>query len=111
MAAPIGNKYAEGRETRVPYWTNAIRRAVLRKINGVQRMQLIVDRLVNDAINGSLPAMQEISNRLEGKPVQPTQGSDSRLMVYVQRFPELQQPGVTIDVSPVVDAAQQIEAE
>lgn len=71
--APIGNQNAaKGRE-----WTEAIRHALLTyETKDVQRKQAlnkIAMKVVENALEGQKDAWQEIGNRLDGKPIQPTE--------------------------------------
>lgn len=61
-------------------WTDAIRVAVKREVDdgkGNVRVALnvLAEKLVEEAAKGNIPAMQEIGNRLEGKPSQAIQHS------------------------------------
>ena len=73
MAAPTGNQNAaKGRE-----WTDAIRWALenyeSKAIKRGQALRQIAQVTIEKAIDGDKDARQEIGNRLDGKPVQPTE--------------------------------------
>lgn len=54
-------------------WSDALRRAVLRESKGKgspRWIEVIADRVVADAGDGSPPAVKELGDRLEGKPLQ-----------------------------------------
>ena len=54
--------------------TDAIMRAVHRRQgpgkNDPKRLDVLADKLVAEGINGNIPAIKEIADRLEGKPKQ-----------------------------------------
>lgn len=70
MAAPKGNTNAN----KAKIWSDAVRKAIL--MNG--RLDLLANSLINKALEGDIPALKEIGDRLEGKPaqVQIIQGDD-----------------------------------
>lgn len=55
-------------------WASAVRRAVMRRIENEegkpQKIERLADQLVDFAMDGQGWAMQEIGNRLDGKPAQ-----------------------------------------
>ena len=67
MAAPVGNQFAK----KARIWTDAIERALARR-EREQRPALdhLADKLLEKCEKGDLTAMQELGNRLEGKPHQ-----------------------------------------
>jgi hypothetical protein len=62
MAAPKGNTNAN----KAKIWSDAVRKAIL--MNG--RLDLLANSLINKALEGDIPALKEIGDRLEGKPAQ-----------------------------------------
>lgn len=65
-------------------WRDAIRRAVNRHVAGEgdpKALDKLADKLVAEGLEGSIPAMQEIGNRLDGKPVQPVGGDEDSVPV------------------------------
>lgn len=68
--APVGNQNAKRRGE----WVAALRRALAQyEGEGVRRgdaLRCIADRVVADALAGDQFAIQEIGNRLDGKPAQ-----------------------------------------
>ena len=62
-----------GLRTRKP-WREALERAVKRrggvKVGGPQYLEVIADQCVRDAADGSIAAIREIADRLDGKAVQ-----------------------------------------
>jgi len=68
--APIGNQNAaKGKR-----WTLALEQAMAKmdesRIDGWTTMQLLAQRLVNEAMSGDIAALKEIGDRFEGKPKQ-----------------------------------------
>lgn len=61
-----------GRGTEDKLWRDAVRRAVKRQAASGKGTQLeaLADKLVACALEGDMSAMQEIGNRLDGKPTQ-----------------------------------------
>lgn len=68
-------------------WREALRRAVLKRVEGQQRLDLIAEKVVIAAMDGDDKAYKEIGDRLDGKATQQTDVTvtDSRL---VARLPE-----------------------
>jgi hypothetical protein len=70
MAAPLGNQNA----TKGRIWTEAILRALDRRAgDGRPRAEILADfadRLLGAAWDGDLNAIQELGNRIEGRPMQ-----------------------------------------
>ena len=67
MAAPLGNQNA----TKAKPWSDAIRRALARREAGDGRdLNALADVLVDKALDGDLPALKELGDRLDGKPAQ-----------------------------------------
>lgn len=72
-------------------WTNALERALAQYKAGDLRMgqalRRIADGVVKRALDGDAAAVKEISERLDGKPVQPVAGKiDTNVTVEVVRF-------------------------
>ena len=62
-------------------WADAVRRAVFRRLEQAegkpQKIERLADKLVDSALEGDIPALKEIGDRLDGKPAQAVQlGSD-----------------------------------
>ncbi len=73
MAAPLGNQNAaKGR-----LWAAAINRAIASrsKREGVEILESLADKLIDAALDGDLPALKEIGDRLDGKPSQQIVGA------------------------------------
>ena len=53
-------------------WRDAIHRAVKRagKDGQTKRLELLADKLVDEALSGDVPALKEIGDRLDGRPAQ-----------------------------------------
>ena len=69
MAAPAGNQNA----AKAKVWSAAILRALDRRKPADERIQAIdelADKLLEKCAAGDLAALQELGNRLEGKPAQ-----------------------------------------
>lgn len=77
MAAPLGNQ--NGAKAKV--WSAAIQRALDRRTPADERIKAIdelADQLLDKCYTGDLSALQELGNRLEGKPAQSvTVGGDA----------------------------------
>lgn len=59
-------------------WTDALRRAINRESEGkgsAKWLDVIANRVIEDAANGNIVAAKEIGDRLEGKPKQQTEVS------------------------------------
>ena len=75
--APQGNKNAGKSKP----WADAIRRAIARhdakeKDEGAKFLNKLADQLLIDCLNGEKSAMDELTNRLDGKPAQAIVGDD-----------------------------------
>jgi hypothetical protein len=69
MAAPVGNRNA----AKAKVWTAAIERALERRqglVAGARAIDDLADQLLDECMRGNLMALQELGNRLEGKPAQ-----------------------------------------
>lgn len=68
MAAAIGNRYA-AKDRR---WTAAINKAFERRsrVDQLAALDQLADKLIDMAMEGDLPAIKELGDRLEGKPGQ-----------------------------------------
>jgi Family of unknown function (DUF5681) len=53
---------------------------------GVKKLRVIADKLVASAMAGNPFAVQQIADRLEGKPTQPTAGDNSLPPVRITRI-------------------------
>lgn len=59
-------------------WTDALRRAINRESDGkgsAKWLDVIANRVIEDAASGNIVAAKEIGDRLEGKPKQQTEVS------------------------------------
>ena len=60
-------------------WADAVRRAVMRRLEDEegkpQKIERLADRLVDSALDGDIPALKEIGDRLDGKPKQMIEGA------------------------------------
>lgn len=70
MAAPLGNKNAVKNKP----WSDAINRALLAE-NG-RKLRLLADKLIERALEGDIPALKEVGDRMEGKAAQALCGPD-----------------------------------
>ena len=67
MAAPKGNNNA----TKNKPWGDALSRALARQAEGKDNaLNLIADQVVKAALNGEKWAIEEVGNRMDGKPAQ-----------------------------------------
>lgn len=76
MAAPLGNRNA----AKAKVWTAAIERALDRRKPADERIAAIdelADKLLDKCAAGDLAALQELGNRLEGKPAQIIGGDEN----------------------------------
>ncbi len=62
------------KEARGPYadklWREALRRAVLKRVEGSQNLDRLAGVVVAKALDGDMVAAKEIGDRLDGKPAQ-----------------------------------------
>ena len=62
------------KEARGPYadklWREALRRAVLKRVEGSQNLDRLAGVVVSKALDGDMVAAKEIGDRLDGKPAQ-----------------------------------------
>lgn len=75
--APVGNQNA----AKAKVWTAAIERALERRKPADERIKAIdelADKLLEKCAAGDLAALQELGNRLEGKPAQPVTGEGGK---------------------------------
>jgi hypothetical protein len=87
--------------------------ASLKKADGdAEKIQLVADKLVANAINGDTTAIREIADRLDGKPAQAVDvsGDDSRIIVEIRRFDRPDSlGGPVIEATPADVADEAIE--
>jgi hypothetical protein len=69
MKAPSG-PYAD------KLWREALRKAVMKRVEGEQNLDRIAERVVAQALDGNDRAYKEIGDRLDGKPAQAIIGGD-----------------------------------
>jgi len=82
--APLGNKNG----AKAKPWTAAINRALDRRSLVSQKAELdeLADKLLDQCMSGNLAALQELGNRLEGKPAQAiTVGGDPDQPLEIQQ--------------------------
>jgi hypothetical protein len=65
MAAAKGNSYAR----KAKDWEDALRRSLSKHSSGMA-LALIADKVVAQALEGEWRAIEEIANRIDGKPAQ-----------------------------------------
>lgn len=70
MGAPIGNKNA----TKNKPWSDALTRALMAEDG--KKLRALAERLVEKALEGDVPALREIGDRMDGKPTQAITGAD-----------------------------------
>jgi hypothetical protein len=64
--ASVGENFKKQRP-----WSDAIKRALARRADGDGRdLNALADVLVDKALEGDLPALKELGDRLDGKPAQ-----------------------------------------
>ena len=79
--APIGNDNA----TKSKPWRNALDRAI--KQDDGKRLRAAAEKLLDEAAKGEAWAVKELGDRIDGKSVQPIEGSvDATLQVTVKQF-------------------------
>lgn len=68
-------------------WKDAIRLAVNRADGDAKVLARLADRLVKEAMDGNISALQEIGNRLDGKPAQAVEhsGPDGEAIEFIER--------------------------
>lgn len=94
MGAPVGNQNAR----KAKRWQDALVKALAQyeSADGVikagQALERVAMRVVEDAINGSKDAWQEIGNRLDGKPAQVIIGDDDEAPIRLKGVIELVRP-------------------
>lgn len=70
MSAPIGNTNA----VKAKIWSDAIRKAVMRTVEGdpenKKKIDALAERIVSAGLDGDMAALKEIGDRLEGKAAQ-----------------------------------------
>ncbi len=68
------------KDPRGPYadklWREALRKAVLKRVEKEQNLDRIARAVVSKAVDGDLIAAKEIGDRLDGKPAQAVIGGD-----------------------------------
>lgn len=73
-----GNKNA----TKAKPWSEAINRVLL--ANDGEKMRKLAEKIVEKALDGDVPALREIGDRVEGKPAQAITGADGGPLVVIQ---------------------------
>lgn len=75
MAAPNNPKGAKSDKL----WRDAIQRAVKRRLDGTdgpQALDRLADKIVEKGLDGDIPAIKEIGDRLDGRPAQSIMNDD-----------------------------------
>lgn len=84
--APQGNQNAKKSKP----WGDAIRRAIARYDSIAQEdgkfLNALADQLLKDCLNGEKPAIDELTNRLDGKYPQPISGDDENPLTIIQKI-------------------------
>lgn len=68
-------------------WREALRKAVMKRVEGKQNLDRIAARVVNDALDGNDKAYREIGDRLDGKPHQSHDveiGANAQLLALIE---------------------------
>lgn len=84
MAAPEGNNNKNKNKP----WADALKRAMARYDGGKENaLNLIADQTVKRAINGDRWAVEEIGNRVDGKPAQSVSvaGDEDSPLTFIQK--------------------------
>ena len=86
MGAPVGNQNAK----KAKRWQDALVKALAQyqspDVAQGQALFRIAERVVEEALNGSKDAWQEIGNRLDGKPAQVIIGDDDEAPVTIREI-------------------------
>jgi hypothetical protein len=64
--------------------------AALKKVDGdAERIQIVADKLVENALRGETAAIKEIADRIDGRVPQPLRGDDddTKLVIEIRSFP------------------------
>ncbi len=84
--------------------TDSLRRALQRRANGKsgpRNIELMTQALVKKAINGDIAAIKEVTDRVQGRAVQPHDlGDTGPLTVEIMRFTAAPAEPLTIDITP-----------
>lgn len=80
MPAPKGNLYA-AKDRR---WRHAIETALANRSRAkqVEELEVLANKLIDMGLEGDLGAIQEIGNRLDGKPAQAIVGADGGPVMF-----------------------------
>ncbi len=70
MAAPLGNTNGSNKNR---MWSDALRKELAGEKNA-KELRKLAKVLIEEAKTGSIPAIRELGDRLEGKPAQTIQG-------------------------------------
>ena len=89
--APKGNQNA----TKTKVWTEAINRALAKRsrVDAKEALDALAEKLLAQCDGGNMTALQELGNRLEGKPAQVVIGDPDSPLQLVTRI-ELITPNV-----------------
>lgn len=70
MGAPLGNNNNKKNKS----WSEAINRALLAEDG--KKLRALAEKLIEKGMEGDVPALREIGDRMEGKPIQAITGPD-----------------------------------
>jgi hypothetical protein len=99
IGAPVGNKNA----SKAKPWSDAIRKAAMRVIatdeGNRKKLDILAERLLTKALEGDVPALKELGDRIEGKvPLTTNDEGGLTIILSYQRTREL--PPQFIDGEP-----------
>ena len=107
MSAPLGNQFA----ARARVWTAAINRALERRsvASRTEAIDKLAEKLLALCDEGDLAALQELGNRLDGKPAQAVIGGDEddppvRVITKVERVIVHARPIMSAVPAPPLEA-------
>lgn len=69
MAAPLGNKNAVKNRP----WSEALNRALLAEDG--KKLRALAEKLIDKALEGDVPALKEVGDRIDGKAMQAIEAS------------------------------------
>ena len=76
---PVGGQIGNDNARTMGFaWTRALQRQLVRKdASGVRALDRLAAKCIQMGLDGNMAAIQECSNRLEGKPIQPLAGQQA----------------------------------
>ena len=82
MGAPLGNQNARKNSE----WADALRKEVHRRDEqGVKNLRKLAKAAVRKGIEGDIPALKEIGDRLDGKPIPIIDTGDGNSIALIER--------------------------